>query len=84
MSNGDTFDYRLPSILGTTVRQAPVVDRSTHREREIEIKQVSGGFIVRLVGGGTEWHQRVAPNEDVLVGIVRGFFSGTLDKKETP
>jgi hypothetical protein len=82
MNNGDVFGFRMPPLLGTP--QAPTVDRSTHREREIEIKQVSGGFIVRLVGGGTEWHQRVATNEDVLVGIVRGFFNGTLDAKETP
>lgn len=83
MSN-DTFGYRIPSLLpsqGTSEKQT-IGDTSHLREREITISQVPGGYILTLSGGGVRYHKRVAPNEDVLVAIVRGHFSGALEEKE--
>ncbi len=76
----DPFGFRFPTLIGPST--TPPADASHLRERECEIKQVPGGYIIRLSGGGTKWHQRVATDEDVLIGIVRGFLNGTL--KETP
>lgn len=78
----DDFNIRPFGLFSQTVPQKPR-DTSHLREREITIKQVDGGFIVNLTGGGHTWHQRVASNEDQLINMVRGFLSGGLTPKET-
>lgn len=81
--------YTFPSLLTPS---APTPDASHLRDREAEVKAVPGGFIVRLVGGGHRWHQRVAPDHASMLALVCAFFDGTLDGggvgpttlKETP